>query len=986
MHDAENDASPRVVGGYKLNFTESYNINTSTYILNMEKPANESKKNTNNRGRGGGANHTTRRRNNNNNNVKGKIPIAANEKRSNTDNGKKHDTNGNSADSLVVKDTDPYPPYTPIDECLVRYNLTATSSPATAPTEPGLKRIIRGKLRVLPGTNKNAFVTCDRGIYKNDIIISDNYFRNRALDGDLVFVELLDETPSPGNTEGITMDEYEISNAMQRTTVNNSQSEDDDGDDDEAGDTVATNWQEDLHSIIKKPDVVPPRTWQEDEIQMDLWNPQVEIIQTEPLSHDELVAKILLNSVAKQLQGRVVHVILPKEVCSEIGGTGAKQTTLPRRRIVGSLMILQRNGIVLLTPNNKSLPQFQCLPKNETKTLLCKIEKEYDLKQVLFQAEYEYGSWKESQRHWPPCYNLKFLGESCVIENEIQALLTEFQVDHGDFDSDVLKDVDDVVQSGLYVQPGNAELEWKPSPDMYQGRRDYRTQRIFTIDPTTAKDLDDALHITELDDGTVEIGVHIADVSYFVRPDTAVNDEATRRATTVYLVDRTVPMLPRPLCEVACSLNENVERLAFSCVWRMNKDGTLRMKKASNGKKEEDVWYGRTVIKSCSRLDYSTAQNIIENKVARFGEDDVESSEELWPSSRRPTGGHTMQEVAADVRLMNRVAMARRKLRFDHGAVALNSVKLTFQLDTDGQTPILAAPYPIRDSNRLIEEYMLLANYLVAQRLITHAGDLACLRNHRSPKIEQMDKAAAVAKAGLDFDIDVTSSQALHRSLVNLGQVCADPLVMICITQMMTLPMQQAQYFAAGTLPKEEWRHFALNMPYYTHFTSPIRRYPDIIVHRLLQATLDGTESVQAFPQDAQKIETLCVHCSEMQMASKNAQQRCDRIFLALYIRKYPMTNQMGIVLSVGQKAFTVYVPSIGADAMLYLDEHKNILTYTSEERNDKSRKITLQQKQSNVQDRWNTLEILVFTKLCVTVICNTKAPIDIKLQFEKPY
>ena len=972
----------------------------------MENSAAATQQKTNSSGRGG-TSHPARRRYN----AKGKNQIASNGRQThNTNNDTKHHPNNNNVNSLTVNDTDPYPPYIPVSECLLRYNLTATNS-STATTFTGtttttvsdstdpLKRIIRGKLRVLPGTNKNAFVTCDRGLIKNDIIISDNYYRNRALDGDLVFVELFDDVPQENNVEGITMAEYELSKEMQRTTLcNSSQSEsdengddenEDEGDyDDEAGDTVGTNWQdEESHNLTQKPEDAPRRTWQEDEVQMDLWNPQVEIMQPEPLSHDEIAAMTSASNVVKQLQGRVVHVVPPKEVCSEIGEISNTRTTaLPRRRIVGSLMILQRNGIVLLTPNNKSLPQFQCLPKDETKTLLCDIEKDYDLKQVLFQAEYEYGSWKESQRQWPPCYNLKFLGESCVIENEIQALLTEFQVDHGDFYSDVLKDVDDVVQSGLFVQPGGTELEWKPSPDMYHGRRDYRSQRIFTIDPTTAKDLDDALHITELDDGTVEIGVHIADVSFFVRPDTAVNDEATRRATTVYLVDRTVPMLPRPLCEVACSLNENVERLAFSCVWKMNKDGTLRMKKAANCKNEEDVWYGRTVIKSCARLDYSTAQNIIDNKVARIGEDDVESSEEMWPLSRRPTGGHTIQQVAADVRLMNRVAIARRKLRFDHGAVALNSVKLTFQLDTDGQTPILAAPYPIRDSNRLIEEYMLLANYLVAQRLITHAGGLACLRNHRAPKIEQMDKAAAVAKAGLDFDIDITSSQALHRSLVNLGQVCSDPLVMTCITQMMTLPMQQAQYFAAGTLPKEEWRHFALNMPYYTHFTSPIRRYPDIIVHRLLQATLDGTESVQKFPQDVQQIESLCVHCSEMQMASKNAQQRCDRIFLALYIRKYPMTNQMGIVLSVGQKAFTVYVPSIGADAILYLEEHKNLLTYSSEERNDKSRKITLQQKQSNVPNRWNTLDILVFTKLYVTVVCNTKPPIDIKLQFEKPY
>lgn len=185
-------------------------------------------------------------------------------------------------------------------------------------------------------------------------------------------------------------------------------------------------------------------------------------------------------------------------------------------------------------------------------------------------------------------------------------------------------------------------------------------------------------------------------------------------------------MLPRPLCEIACSLNENVERLAFSCVWKMNMDGTMA-NQGENKIEDDHVWYGRTVIRSCARLDYATAQNIIDRKVGH-GERENEVDELLWPKSRRPTGGHTVDEVATDVRLMHKVAMARRKLRYTNGAIALNGAKLTFQLENDGQTPSLCEPYPIRDSNRLIEEYMLLANFLVAQKLITSAGGLALLR------------------------------------------------------------------------------------------------------------------------------------------------------------------------------------------------------------------------------------------------------------------
>ena len=893
---------------------------------------------------------------------------------------------------------EPYPPHLSLEECLARYNPAAA---AFKDDDDGTSNIlIRGKLRVLPGNDKTSasFVACDRGLLRQDVIVEDYFHRNRALDGDIVFLQLLpsegeeaDDDATTGHHKTVTVEEYELSQTLEsKAKINESGDEDgkeevDSGDDDKESD-----------------DNLTPRTWQDDETQMDLWNPQITLVRQERLSlrpaNDSSTSRLQPQT---QRRGRVVHVVPPKVVLSELEPDTAPQKASkapspPRRRIVGSLMVLQ-SGTILLTPNNKSLPQFKC-PQQMTQALIDKLQREQDsengsssssvLDKTLFRADYVYGSWQASHKNWPPCVDVEKLGDVGDIEDEIEALLSEFQVDHGDFPAEALKDVDDAVRSGVFHDPQTKELCWKPTASMYQGRRDYRKQRIFTIDPTTAKDLDDALHITELEDGTIEVGVHIADVSFFVRPDSAVDHEALRRATTVYLVDRTVPMLPRPLCEVACSLNENVERLAFSCVWRMNSDGTLRMKKTSSKKKaEEDVWYGRTVIKSCARLDYATAQNIIENKVAATPSDkDEDANEELWPKSRRPTGGHTMQQVAADVRLMHRVAKARRRLRFENGALALDSVKLTFQLDADGQTPLLAAPYPIRDSNRLVEEYMLLANYLVAQRLITHAKEKACLRHHPPPLMESIDRVAAVAKAGMDFSIDYSSSESLHKSLVRLGRECHDPLVLKCVTQMLTLPMQQAVYFCAGTLEPEMWRHFALNMPYYTHFTSPIRRYPDVMVHRLLQATIDGEEAVARFPLDARQIQRACEHCCEKQKASKEAQQRCDRVFLSLYLRTHPIHSELGIVLSVGKKAFTVYIPSLGADALLYLDEHKEMLTWADEEQRDGTRRILLQQKPDAPGTRWNTIDIRVFTKVMVTVVSKDMPPIDIKLKLEGPW
>ena len=479
-------------------------------------------------------------------------------------------------------------------------------------------------------------------------------------------------------------------------------------------------------------------------------------------------------------------------------------------------------------------------------------------------------------------------------------------------------------------------------------------------------------------DGRVEIGVHIADVSHFVKHNTAVDLEAERRATTVYLVDRVIPMLPRPLCEIACSLNENVERLAFSCVWKMNMDGTMENK----GKQDDEVWYGKTVIKSCARLDYATAQNIIDKSVAN-GESPEETDETLWPKSRRPTGGHTIDQVAADVRLLHKVAMARRKLRFANGALALNGVKLSFKLDSDGETPTLCAPYPIRDSNRLVEEYMLLANFLVAQRLIAHAGKLALLRHHPPPIMESMVSVANAARLSAGFALDFTNSKSLQASLSRLGRECDDELVAQCITELLMTPMRPAEYLAAGLVNKEEWSHFALNIPYYTHFTSPIRRYADVIVHRLLESTIENTNQ---FELDEKAIQRICDQCNEKKTAAKAASDRSDRVFLAIYLKKNPLRSTLGAVIGVGEKTFTVFVPEIGCSGKVFLDEHKDQLAFHSHAGKDGQKQIKVTRKKATRGSKWSEFDVKFFAKITVSVSCKEKPPIDIKLRLEGPW
>lgn len=856
-------------------------------------------------------------------------------------------SNGKKSRSKNIK----YAPYVPLSECLKRYAADDAN-------------IARGKLRTMPG-GAIAFVACDRGKFVKDILLAGEAARNRAIDGDMVFVEIIG--PAEISTTG-SCDEISDRRPALEDYMSTMKLEDDV--DYKAYEPAIEN----IDETTNGGDEIT--TWQDDELQVILWDPVVKVKKRSQTQGTK--------SPPFQYQAKVIHVIVPKNCgfiyASEINPSNKVSGSFPKRIIVGSLMKMFGDGEsdrCLFVPNSRTLPRFvtPCGTKVGDKS------------DQLYRAEYVYGSWRDDAK-WPPCVNVQMMGQSCNVEDETSALLLEHDVDHGEFSPEVLKNVDQAVFSGRITSHLGDDLGWAPTSDMYKGRRDYRSERIFTIDPTTAKDLDDALHIKKLPGGRVEIGVHIADVSAFVQPDTPVDIEAARRTTTVYLVDRVIPMLPRPLCEIACSLNENVERLAFSCVWKMNMDGTLSKKKATSSSKssyQDDIWFGRTVIKSCARLDYATAQNIIDGKVA-CGEKAQDVDEKYWPKTRQPSGDHTIDAVAHDVRLMHKVAMARRKLRFENGALTLNGIKLTFQLEDDGQTPALCEPYPIRDSNRLIEEYMLLANYLVAQRLITHAGGLALLRQHSPPLQDGLQKVIDMAKEK-GFDLDGTTSKSLQESLSYMGRVCEDKLFLQCVTELLMAPMRPAEYIASGEYEEEEWSHFALNIPYYTHFTSPIRRYPDILVHRLLQATLDGKQAVTSYPQSKTEIQAICLHCNDKRMASKKAQERSDRVFLSIFLKSNPILSTLGVVISIGEKAFTVYIPRIGASGMVYLEDHADIFTSRIIEVSENRREMILVPKTSHVVGLVNTEDVVesvliqIFSRLEMSVFCKESAPIDIKLR-----
>lgn len=356
-------------------------------------------------------------------------------------------------------------------------------------------------------------------------------------------------------------------------------------------------------------------------------------------------------------------------------------------------------------------------------------------------------------------------------------------------------------------------------------RKDFRSVTTFTIDPVDAKDFDDALSIRDLGNGMTEVGIHIADVTHYVQLKTELEKEAVNRATSVYLVDRTIPMLPERLSNGLCSLRPNEDKLTFSAVFELDEQANI--------KKE---WFGRTIIHSDRRFAYEDAQERIESGEGDFAE---------------------------EINHLNRLAHHLKDRRFKNGAVNFETVEVKFKLDEKGK-PLGIFPRERKDAHKLIEEFMLLANKRVAE-FIYSQGTKAnpktfVYRTHDDPDPEKLTTFSTFAmRFGHKIDVE---RQGISKSLNSLlGEIEGKPEQNV-LQQLAIRSMAKAKYTTA------ENKHFGLAFAHYTHFTSPIRRYPDMMVHRLLQLYLDGAKSA-----DKEETEQLCVHSSEREKRAADAER-----------------------------------------------------------------------------------------------------------------
>jgi ribonuclease R len=358
-------------------------------------------------------------------------------------------------------------------------------------------------------------------------------------------------------------------------------------------------------------------------------------------------------------------------------------------------------------------------------------------------------------------------------------------------------------------------------------RRDMRDTLTFTIDPKDAKDFDDALSWKKLESGEFEIGVHIADVSHYVTPDSVLDKEALRRATSIYLVDRTIPMLPERLSNGICSLVPNEDRLTFSAIFIMNERGQIRSE-----------WFGRTVIHSDTRFSYEEAQEVLDKR----------------------SGPHLEALISLDT-----IAKVLREERIRNGAIAFEAEEVKFELDAKGK-PIRVYKKVIQDTNKLIEEFMLLANKHVAALIAKdeRAGGVFVYRVHDAPNEERMQDLRDFLH-GIGFPLKLNkfgqvTSAMINAMLANVRGHASETMIQIATVRAM----------AKATYTTKNIGHYGLGFEYYTHFTSPIRRYPDVMVHRLLAHYLERK------PTPTKKLEEqerLARYCSQMEIQAAEAER-----------------------------------------------------------------------------------------------------------------
>ncbi|XP_048649171.1 DIS3-like exonuclease 1 [Marmota marmota marmota] len=514
-----------------------------------------------------------------------------------------------------------------------------------------------------------------------------------------------------------------------------------------------------------------------------------------------------------------------------------------------------------------------------------------------FRVVVRIDSW-ESTSVYPNGHFVRVLGRIGDLEGEIATILVENSISVVPFS-----------EAQMCEMPVNTpENPWKVSPEEEQERKDLRkTHLVFSIDPKGCEDVDDTLSVRTLNNGNLELGVHIADVTHFVAPNSYIDVEARTRATTYYLADRRYDMLPSILSADLCSLLGGVDRYAVSVMWELD-ETSYEIKK---------VWYGRTIIRSAYKLFYEAAQELLDGNFSIV--DDIPELKDLDEKSRQAK----LEELVWAIGKLTDIARHIRAKRDRCGALELEGVEVRVQLDEKKNIHDLIPKQPL-EVHETVAECMILANHWVAKKIWENFPHQALLRQHPSPHQEFFSELRECAKAK-GFFIDTRSNKTLADSLDNANDP-NDPIVNRLLRSMATQAMSNALYFSTGSCAEEEFHHYGLALDKYTHFTSPIRRYSDIIVHRLLMAAISKDKKMEMKENllSNKDLEELCRHINNRNRAAQHSQKQSTELFQCMYFKdKDPETEERcisdGVIYSIRTNGVLVFIPRFGIKGAAYL-------------------------------------------------------------------